>query len=36
MKFHTLILEGDYKTEKIKTQFPVYTKEDYLRRKFTT
>ncbi len=34
MKFHTLILEGDYKTEKNKSQFPVYTKEDYLRRKW--
>lgn len=36
MKFHELIREGDYKTEKIKSQFHVYTKEDYLRRKFTT
>lgn len=35
MKFHTLILEGDDKTEKNKPPFPVYTQKDYLRRKFT-
>lgn len=34
MKFHTLILEGDDKTEKSKPQFPVYTQKDYLRRKW--
>lgn len=35
MKFHTLVLEGDKKTEKEKmeAQLPVYTKSAYLHRK---
>ena len=34
MKLHTLVLEGDHKSEKNKSHFPVYTKKDYLRRKW--
>lgn len=34
MKFHTLVLEGDYKAEKDRHHPPAYTKEDYLRRKW--
>ena len=34
MKFHMLILEGDRKAEKNKPHLPVYTKKDYLRRKW--
>ena len=34
MKFHTLVLEGDRKVEKEKPHSPVYTKNDYLRRKW--
>ena len=33
MKLHTLVLEGAYKAEKERPHSPVYTKEDYLRRK---
>lgn len=34
MKLHTLVLEGDHKSEKSKSHFPVYIKKDYLRRKW--
>lgn len=34
MKLHTLVLEGDHKSEKNKSYFPVFTKKDYLRRKW--
>ena len=34
MKLHTLVLEGDHKSEKNKSHFPVYIKNDYLRRKW--
>ena len=36
MRFHTLVLEGDKKAEKEKKEehLPVYTKSDYLRRKW--
>ena len=34
MKLHTLVLEGDHKSEKNKSHFPVYIKKDYLRRKW--
>ena len=29
MKLHTLVLEGDHKSEKNKSHFPVYIKNDY-------
>lgn len=34
MKFHTLVLEGDQKAEKKQEHLPVYTKQEYLRRKW--
>ncbi len=34
MRLHTLVLEGDKKAEKDKSRSPVYTKNDYLRRKW--
>lgn len=34
MKLHTLVLEGEHKSEKNKSHFPVYIKKDYLRRKW--
>lgn len=34
MKFHMLVLEGDKEAEKKKEHLPVYTKQEYLRRKW--